>query len=68
MNIFERQHERRLACVRFDEDAVFVQTAKPDIFYARLTEMAANGGSGEIFEVTSPDDNLQAVFEYLVKS
>jgi len=54
--------------VRFDADAVFVQTAKPDMFYARLTEMAANGSSGEIFEVTSPDDNLQAVFEYLVKS
>jgi ABC-2 type transport system ATP-binding protein len=54
--------------VRFDEDAVFVQTAKPDMFYARLTDMAANGSSGEIFEVTSPDDNLQAVFEYLVKT
>ena len=54
--------------VRFDGDAVFVQTAKPDMFYARLTEMAANGSSGEIFEVTSPDDNLQAVYEYLVQS
>jgi ABC-2 type transport system ATP-binding protein len=54
--------------LRFDEDAVFVQTAKPDAFYARVTEMAAHSGSGEIFEVTSPDDNLQAVFEYLVKS
>jgi ABC-2 type transport system ATP-binding protein len=54
--------------VRFDEDAVFVQTAKPDAFYARLTEMGANDGAGDIYEVTSPDDNLQAVFEYLVKS
>jgi len=56
--------------VRFEEDAVFVQTAKPDAFYARLTEMAAAGasGSGDIYEVTSPDDNLQAVFDYLVKS
>jgi ABC-2 type transport system ATP-binding protein len=57
--------------VRFEEDAVVVQTAKPDAFYARLTEMAANGGghgSAEIYEVTSPDDNLQAVFDYLVKS
>jgi ABC-2 type transport system ATP-binding protein len=54
--------------VRFEGDAVFVQTSKPDMFYARLTEMAANGRSGEILEVTSPDDNLQAVFEYLVKS
>ena len=54
--------------VRFDEDAVFVQTARPDAFYARLTAMGANGSSGEIFELTSPDDNLQSVFEYLVKS
>lgn len=55
--------------VRFEEDAVVVQTAKPDAFYARLTAMAANGhGSADIYEVTSPDDNLQAVFDYLVKS
>ena len=44
-----------------------VETAKPDAFYARLTAMAAAGEFGVIFEVTSPDDNLQAVFEYLVK-
>jgi ABC-2 type transport system ATP-binding protein len=54
--------------VRFEEDAVYVQTARPDAFYARVTEMAANGGDGEIYEITSPDDNLQAVFEYLVNS
>jgi ABC-2 type transport system ATP-binding protein len=55
--------------VRFEEDAVLIQTAKPDAFYARLTEMAASGnGSADIYEVTSPDDNLQAVFDYLVKS
>jgi ABC-2 type transport system ATP-binding protein len=54
--------------VRFDEDAVYVQTAKPDAFYARLTERGAHDGAGDIYEVTSPDDNLQAVFEYLVKS
>ena len=54
--------------VRFEDDAVFVQTAKPDAFYARVTEMAATGGAGDIYEITSPDDNLQAVFEYLVKS
>ncbi len=53
--------------VRFDGDAVFVQTARPDVFYARVTDMAANGGAGDIYEITSPDDNLQAVFEYLVK-
>ena len=34
---------------------------------ARITEMAANNGNSGT-EITSPDDNLQAVFEYLVKS
>ncbi len=53
--------------LRFEEGAVVVETAKPDDFYARLTEMAASGEHGSIDEVTSPDDNLQAVFRYLVK-
>jgi ABC-2 type transport system ATP-binding protein len=53
--------------LRFEEGAVVVETAKPDDFYARLTELAASGEHGGIDEVTSPDDNLQAVFKYLVK-
>lgn len=68
---------RALACVllaepdvsslRFEEQAVVVQTARPDPFYRRLTALAASGEFGAIHEVTSPDDNLQAVFKYLVK-
>jgi len=57
-----------LLSLRFEEESLYIQTAKPDLFYSRLTEMAAADGSGEILEVTSPDDNLQAVFDYLVKS
>ncbi len=53
--------------MKFEEGAVVVETGKPDQFYARLTEMAASGQYGAIDEVTSPDDNLQAVFQYLVK-
>jgi ABC-2 type transport system ATP-binding protein len=53
--------------LRFEEDALVVQTARPDAFYTRLTELAASGDLGGIREVTSPDDNLQAVFQYLVK-
>jgi ABC-2 type transport system ATP-binding protein len=53
--------------LRFETGAVVVETEKPDSFYARLTEMAASGNFGSIDEVTSPDDNLQAVFQYLVK-
>jgi ABC-2 type transport system ATP-binding protein len=54
--------------LKFEDDAIVVQTAKPDLFYARLTELAASGELGVIHEVTSPDDNLQAVFQYLVRS
>jgi ABC-2 type transport system ATP-binding protein len=54
--------------LRFEDAAVVVQTAKPDRFYARLTALAASGELGSIHEVTSPDDNLQAVFQYLVKT
>ena len=53
--------------LRFEPGAVIVETARPDAFYARLTELAASGEAGAIDEVTSPDDNLQAVFKYLVK-
>jgi ABC-2 type transport system ATP-binding protein len=53
--------------MKFDDGAVTVETGKPDVFYARLTELAASGEYGAIDEVTSPDDNLQAVFQYLVK-
>ena len=54
--------------LRFESGAVVVETAKPDAFYTRLTALAASNEFGEITEVTSPNDNLQAVFQYLVKS
>jgi ABC-2 type transport system ATP-binding protein len=57
-----------LLSMKFEDGAVVVQTAHPDVFYARLTAIAASGEHGAIHEVTSPDDNLQAVFQYLVKS
>ena len=53
--------------LRFEADVVIVQTGKPDLFYAQLTALAASNDLGIIHEVTSPDDNLQAVFQYLVK-
>ncbi|MEE2964457.1 MAG: ABC transporter ATP-binding protein [Acidobacteriota bacterium] len=51
----------------FEEGAVVVETGKPDAFYGQLTQIAASGELGEVHEVSSPDENLQAVFEYLVK-
>ena len=59
--------EDGVVSVRFDRGLVVVETEKPDAFYSRLTELAASGAAGTIDEVTSPDDNLQAVFKYLVK-
>jgi len=53
--------------LRFESGAVVVETGKPDAFYSLVTRMAASGDFGTIDEVTSPDDNLQAVFQYLVK-
>ena len=54
--------------LKFEGGAVVVETARPDAFYTHLTELAASGACGSIGEVTSPDDNLQAVFKYLVKT
>ena len=51
----------------FESAAVVVETSKPDTFYAQLTALAASGALGVIDEISSPDDNLQAVFAYLVK-
>ncbi len=53
--------------LRFEPGAVIIETARPDAFYQRLTTLAASGDAGPIEEVASPDDNLQAVFRYLVK-
>jgi ABC-2 type transport system ATP-binding protein len=64
-DFIERADVRSL---RFEDGAVVIETGKPDAFYARLTELAATGEYGAIEEVTSPDDNLQAVFKYLVKA
>jgi hypothetical protein len=54
--------------MRFEPGAVVVETGKPDEFYSSLTELVAAGGCGAVEEVSSPDDNLQAVFKYLVKT
>ncbi|MFB3852894.1 MAG: ABC transporter ATP-binding protein [Vicinamibacterales bacterium] len=59
--------EEDVLSLRFEDQAVIVETGKPDAFYSRLTALAASGEAGGITEVTSPDDNLQAVFKYLVK-
>jgi ABC-2 type transport system ATP-binding protein len=45
--------------------AVMVETRTPDAFYTRLPSLALADGTA-IWEVYSEDDNLEAVFKYLV--
>jgi ABC-2 type transport system ATP-binding protein len=47
------------------DSALLVETRQPDAFYSRLPELATRDGTG-IREVYSEDDNLEAVFKYLV--
>jgi ABC-2 type transport system ATP-binding protein len=47
------------------DSRLLVQTRKPDTFYARLPALALEDGLA-IREVYSEDDNLEAVFKYLV--
>jgi ABC-2 type transport system ATP-binding protein len=48
-----------------DADALLVETRRPDDFYGRLPVLATKEGM-RIREVYSEDDNLEAVFQYLV--
>jgi ABC-2 type transport system ATP-binding protein len=47
------------------ESGLMVETRQPDTFYARLPELALADGLA-LREVYSEDDNLEAVFKYLV--
>jgi ABC-2 type transport system ATP-binding protein len=47
------------------DSAVLIETRQPDAFYARLPDLALSDGLA-LREVYSEDDNLEAVFRYLV--
>jgi ABC-2 type transport system ATP-binding protein len=47
------------------ESRLMVETRQPDAFYARLPQLAVQDGLA-LREVYSEDDNLEAVFKYLV--
>ena len=47
------------------EKGLMVETRSPDAFYSRLPELSLHDGTA-IKEVYSDDDNLEAVFKYLV--
>ena len=48
------------------ESSLLVETRQPDVFYARLPSLAGENGLSPR-EVYSEDDNLEAVFKYLVE-
>ena len=48
-----------------DGRSLVVETHARDAFFSRLQAAVLEGGF-EVDEITSPDDNLQAVFDYLV--
>src|SRR5262249_13777852 len=50
-----------------DENAIMVETRSPDAFYSRLPDVALEDDFA-INSVFSDDDNLEAVFKYLVNS
>ena len=45
---------------------LMVQTHQPDIFYSKIAKIILNEGV-EVSQMTSTDDNLDAVFRYLVE-
>jgi ABC-2 type transport system ATP-binding protein len=51
--------------VRFDDGAVIVETTDPEGVYGLLPALVVETGS-LVTGVTSPDDHLEAVFDYLV--
>jgi ABC-2 type transport system ATP-binding protein len=58
--------EDAVADIRFGEDgAVVFETRNRDRLYGLLPRLAVDNGL-DIEEITSPDDNLQAVFDYLI--
>ncbi|MGB9596802.1 MAG: ABC transporter ATP-binding protein [Candidatus Poribacteria bacterium] len=49
-----------------EDSALIVETTKPDKFYSRLPDIILENGI-KVENLHSPDDNLQAVFKYLVQ-
>ena len=52
--------------LEFQPDLLVVKTVQPDVFYGTLPGILSGNGI-PYTELTSPDDNLDAVFRYLVE-
>jgi ABC-2 type transport system ATP-binding protein len=55
-----------VAGMRLDAEGVEVQTSKPDVFFNGLPDLVL-ADQVKVTRLLSPDDNLQAIFDYLVK-
>ncbi len=55
-----------VAGMRLDEEGVEIQTSKPDVFFSGLPDLVL-ADRVKVTRLLSPDDNLQAIFDYLVK-
>lgn len=57
-----------VASVKFEslDGGMVIETLKPDDFYSRLPEIVM-ANDVQVEQLYSPDDNLQAVFKYLVE-
>ena len=63
-------------CVTFDDvtgmqvndkdDSLTVETRRPDEFYARMPRLVIENEIS-IYQMYSPDNNLQSVFKYLIQ-
>jgi ABC-2 type transport system ATP-binding protein len=58
--------EPEVRSLRFDDSTLILQTSSPGPFYEKLTRLLARESFG-VRELTSPDDNLEAVFKYLTE-
>jgi len=52
--------------IRVDEDGLYVETIRPDVFYSKLPGLVLEHDF-KVESMISADDNLQAVFDYLVR-
>lgn len=57
--------QETVVSMEFQGDVLEIKTSKPDFFYAELPKIISENGI-QYSELTSPDDNLDAVFKYLV--
>jgi ABC-2 type transport system ATP-binding protein len=58
--------EPELHSISFEDTSLVVRTLKPAEFYSKLTRVLAEGDF-QVQELSSPDDNLEAVFRYLTE-